>query len=101
MSAETSKGSRLIACLARIASSLERGEVSEASELVGELTALTGGEPEPMTAAEQSEANRILSHCGELERGLRQSALEALQRLGATRRSQAYRMPQEVAQTRR
>jgi hypothetical protein len=101
VSAESTTGSRLIACLARIAALLEKGEVSEASTLAEELTTLTAGEPEPMTEAEQIEANRSLSRCAELEKGLRQSALEALQRLGATRRSQAYRMPQEVAQTRR
>lgn len=101
MSAESATGSRLMACLARISSLLEKGEVTEAAEVVEELTALTRGEPEPMTEAELTEANRTLAHCAELERSLRQSTLEALQRLGATRRSQAYRMPQETAETRR
>jgi hypothetical protein len=86
-------GSRLTVCLRRIQSLLEKGEVSEAAALVGELNAAMAGGPEPMTDSELSEARQTLLRCGELERSLRQSALQALQHLGATRRSQAYRRP--------
>jgi hypothetical protein len=86
-------GSRLVACLARIQSLLEKGEVTEAAALVGELNAAMAGGPEPMTESELEEARQSLLRCGELERALRRSALQALQHLGATRRSQAYRTP--------
>lgn len=93
MSGADSTGSRLVACLARISSLLEKGDVTEAAALVGELNGLTAREPELMTEAEQEAAQQALARCGELERGLRQSTLEALQRLGATRRSHAYFEP--------
>lgn len=101
MSGTGTAGNRLIACLERIASLLEKGEVTSAAALVEELTTLTSGEPESMTAEEQREARRLLAHCGDLESGLHKSALEAMQRLGAARRSQAYQMPQESSETRR
>lgn len=93
MSTGASTGGRLTACLAGIRGLLERGDVMEAADLVAELNAITACAPEPMTEAELTEARDALSRCGELERSLRHSALEALQRLGATRRSQAYRRP--------
>jgi hypothetical protein len=101
VSAAGTTGSRIVACLTRISSLLEQGEVLEASKLMPELTELTSGEPEPMTEAELAEARRVLSCCGALERGLHESNLQALQRLGATRRSQAYVRAQEAPQTRR
>lgn len=95
MSGASSTGQRLVECLGRISALLETGDVTGAAALMEELNALTTGEPESMTAAEQEAAGRALGRCVILEDGMRQSTLEALRRLGATRRSHAYGKPQE------
>lgn len=93
MSTAASVGRRLTACLGQILAFLEKGDVAEAAAIVAELNTIVARAPESMTETELTEARQVLSRCGELERTLRQSALEALQRLGATRRSQVYRQP--------
>lgn len=93
MTTATTGANRLSSCLARMQGLLEKGAVGEAAAMVSELNGIVSGEPEPMTDSELAEAHVLLSRCGELERELRHSVLEALQRLGATRRSRAYRQP--------
>jgi RNA polymerase-interacting CarD/CdnL/TRCF family regulator len=88
-----SVGVRLTACLAQIQTLLEKGQVTEAAALVSDLNAIVASAPEPMAETELMEARQVLARCGELEQSLRQSDLEALQRLGATRRSRVYRQP--------
>ena len=80
-------------CLARMAVLLEQGDAVGAAKLVEELEAVMARGPTAMTAEELSEARTLLAHCGELERGLRGSALASLQRLAALRRSRVYLAP--------
>ena len=93
MSSATGCRRSFVSCLTAIESLLAQDDVIGAAALVDELNAAIASGPEPMTEAELTEAHRALVRCGELESLLRQSTLEALQRLGATRRSQAYRHP--------
>jgi len=93
VSTAVSASGRLADCLAQIRALMEGGDVIAAAALVDELNGIAACPPEPMTETELMEIRETLSRCGELERSLRQSALQALQRLGATRRSQAYRQP--------
>lgn len=93
MSTSANAGARLLACLGEIQSLLEKGEVGKAAAMVPELNAVVDCAPEPMDATELARAQQVLSRCGEMEQSLRRAALEALQRLGATRRGQVYRQP--------
>jgi len=81
----------LCGCLRKIAGLLEKGDPVEAATVVADMNELLPRLPSEMPAEQVSEARLLLLHCEELERGLRKIALASLQRLGATRRSMAYR----------
>jgi len=81
----------LCGCLRRITALLEKGQTEEAAVIVGEMNGLFPRLPAAVPEDELTEAKALLAHCVELERGLRQDALVALQRLGASRRALVYR----------
>jgi hypothetical protein len=78
-------------CLRRIGALLERGEAVQAAAIVSEMTEVFPRLPQEMPADELAEANNLLAHCADLERGLRQKVLVSLQRLAATKKSLVYR----------
>jgi len=82
---------QLCGCLRRISALLEQGHPEEAAVIVGEMNVLFPQLPPTMPEDELTEAKALLARCVQLEQGLRQAALVALQRLGATRRSMVYR----------
>jgi hypothetical protein len=81
----------LCGCLQRIAILLEKGESVQAATVVAEMNDVFPRLPPDMPDHELAEARRLLDHCTALERGLRQSVLASLQRLGATRKALVYR----------
>jgi hypothetical protein len=78
-------------CLRRIAALLEKGDAVAAAAIVVEMNELIPRLPPDMPNEELAEATHLLEHCEELEHGLRQDALLALQRLAASRKSLVYR----------
>jgi hypothetical protein len=78
-------------CLRGIATLLEKGDPVAAAAIVSEMNELLPRLPRDMPQEELAEATQLLDRCKELEEGLRQNALAALQRLGATRKSLIYR----------
>ena len=81
----------LCGCLRKIATLLEKGDPVAAAAIVSEMNELLPRLPRDMPQEELAEATQLLGRCKELEQGLRQNVLVALQRLGATRKSQIYR----------
>jgi len=81
----------LCGCLRRIAALLEKGEPEAAAAIVAEMNEVSPRLPTEMPADELAEAQSLLERCAELERGVRQNVLDALRRLGATRKSLVYR----------
>jgi hypothetical protein len=70
---------------------LEIGDAEAAASVAAELDELQASLPRALPPHELVEARRLLDHCEELERALRQRVLAAMQRLGAARRSTIYR----------
>jgi len=81
----------LRSCLRKIAALLEKGDAVAAAAVMVEMNELFPRLPSDMPNEELAEATQLLDHCKELERGLRQGALQDLRRLAALRKSRVYR----------
>lgn len=87
--ASTSCG--LCGCLRKIAGLLEQGNTVGAAGVVAEMNALIPTLPTEISESEAAEAKALLKRCANLERGLHERALVAMQQLGAARKSRVYR----------
>lgn len=84
-------GEALCACLHEVLALLEQGDGVAAAERVPAMNALIAALPPALPEPEAEEAKRLLDRCWELERGLQAGILEGMRRLGAARKSAAYR----------
>jgi hypothetical protein len=90
--AAAASGEALCVCLRKILALLEKGEAVEAAGVVAELNAIVRALPPDIAAKEAEEARLLLERCVALESSLREGVLASMRRLGAARKSIAYRI---------